>query len=97
MLMFNPPHPGEILKEDYLVPLDLSITKTSDALGIPGKDLSAIVSGHADISPAMAIRLSKAFGTSPEFWLNLQNHYNLWIASRDMKDIQIKRLYKEAI
>lgn len=97
MLMFNPPHPGEILKEDYLVPLDLSITKASDALGVAGKDLSAIVDGHADISPLMAIRLSKAFGTSPEFWLNLQNNYNLWIASKDIKDLQVKRLYKEAI
>lgn len=95
--MFNPPHPGEILKEDYLIPLDLTITKVSEALGIARKNLSAIINGHAGISPSMAIKLSMAFGTSPEFWLNLQNNYNLWIASQENKDLHIERLYKEVI
>lgn len=95
--MFNPPHPGEILKEDYLIPLDLTITKASEALRIARKNLSAIINGHAGISPSMAIRLSMAFGTSPEFWLNLQNNYNLWIASQENKDLHIESLYKEAI
>ena len=97
MQMFNPPHPGEILKEDYLNPLDLTITKAAGALGIARKNLSAIVNGHAGISPAMAIRLSMAFSTSPEFWLNLQNTYNLWLASQENKDLYVEKLYKEAI
>lgn len=97
MQMFNPPHPGEILKEDYLIPLDLTITKASEALGIARKNLSAIVNGHAGISPAMAIRLSMAFSTSPEFWLNLQSTYNLWLASQENKDLNIEKLYKKAI
>ncbi len=51
MQMFNPPHPGEILKEDYLIPLDLTITKASEALGITRKNLSAIINGQAGVSP----------------------------------------------
>lgn len=97
MFLFNPPHPSEILKEDYLVPLQLTITKAADALGVARKNLSAIVNGHAGVGPLMAIRLSKAFSTSPEFWLNMQYIYNLWIASKDIKDLNIEKLYKEAI
>lgn len=96
MFMFNPPHPGEILKEDYLVPLGLTITKASMALDIARKNLSAIVNGRAGISPSMAIRLSMAFDTSPEFWLNLQSTYNLWVASQENKDLRIKRLYTQS-
>ncbi len=97
MQMFNPPHPGEILKEDYLIPLNLTITKASEVLGIARKNLSAIVNGDAGISPRMAIRLSMAFGTSAEFWLNLQNSYSLWKARQENKDLNVEKLYKEAI
>lgn len=91
----NPPHPGEILKEDYLVPLGITITKAAEALKIARKNLSAIINGRAGISPVMAIKLSIAFGTSPELWLNLQSSYDLWLASQENKDLNIESLYRK--
>ncbi len=77
--MHNPAHPGEILRELYLDELGLSITEAAKGLGISRKTLSELVNGKAGISPTMAMRLSIAFpNTSPQFWLNLQNQYDLW-------------------
>ena len=77
--MHNPAHPGEILKEDCIEPLGLSITEAAKGLGISRKTLSELVNGKAGVSPLMAMRLSIAFAnTSPQFWLNLQNQYDLW-------------------
>jgi len=77
--MHNPAHPGEILKEDCIEPLGLSITETARMLGVSRKALSELVNGKAGVSPLMAMRLSIAFpNTSPQFWLNLQNQYDLW-------------------
>ena len=73
MEMFNPPHPGEIIKELCLEPLELTVTRAAEALGVSRKTLSAIVNGRAGISPEMAIRLSIAFGTSAESWLTPTN------------------------
>ncbi|MCS4185223.1 HigA family addiction module antitoxin [Salinibacter ruber] len=77
MPMENPPHPGKIVREDCIKPLDLTITEAAEGLGISRKHLSAIVNGRAGISPNMAIRLSKAFGGSPESWLTQQMQYDL--------------------
>lgn len=74
----QPNHPGKILKYHYLEPLQLSVTEVADVLGISRKTLSAIVNGRASITSDLALRLSKAFKTSPELWLNLQQTYNLW-------------------
>ena len=90
MEMFNPPHPGEILKQDYLVPLNLTVTEVAAGLGIAKKNLSAIINGHAGISPEMAIRLSKAFNTTPQLWLNMQKEYDLWIAMKKEKEIVVE-------
>ena len=79
-MMHNPPHPGEILRADYLEPLELSVTDAAAALGVTRKTLSAVLNERAGISPAMALRLSKALDTTPEFWVNLQTQYNLWQA-----------------
>lgn len=79
-MMFNPPHPGDILRKDFLIPLDLTVTAAAAALGVTRKTLSAILNERAGISPAMAMRLAKAFDTSAEFWLNLQVQYDLWQA-----------------
>lgn len=68
--MHNPPHPGEVLKELCIEPLGLSITDAAEGLGVSRKTLSAILNGRAGISPEMAIRLSLAFDTSAESWLN---------------------------
>ena len=80
MKMHNPPHPGEVLKELRIEPLELTITDAASALGVSRKTLSSILNGRAGISPEMAIRLSKAFGTSAESWLNQQMQYDLWQA-----------------
>ena len=70
MKMHNPPHPGEILRELCIAPLGLSITEAAEALGVTRKTLSSILNGRSGISPEMAVRLSLAFGTSSESWLN---------------------------
>jgi antitoxin HigA-1 len=80
MPMHSPPHPGEIIKELCLDPLGLSVTEAADALGVSSKTLSAILNGRAGISPEMAVRLSIAFHTSPESWLNQQFQYEIWHA-----------------
>ncbi|MEQ9209448.1 MAG: HigA family addiction module antitoxin [Pseudomonadales bacterium] len=91
--MHNPPHPGEVLRELCLEPLGLSVTEAAEALGISRKTLSSILNGRAGISPEMAIRLSKAFDTSPESWLNQQQQYDLWQAMQAGADIKVKRLH----
>ena len=66
MPMHNPPHPGEVLREDYLNPLELSVSEAARGLDISQKQLSQIVNGKAGISPAMAIKLAHAFDTTPQ-------------------------------
>ena len=92
MLMHNPPHPGEIIKELCLEPLGISITEAAKALGVSRKTLSSIINGNAGISPEMAVRLSIAFNTSSESWLNQQTQYDLWKAEQHRKELQVKRL-----
>jgi len=92
MRMHNPPHPGEILRELCLEPLGLSVTAAAEALGVARKTLSAILNGHSGISPEMAIRLGKAFDTTPESWLNQQVQYDLWMAERRATKLHVKRL-----
>jgi len=92
MLMHNPPHPGEIIRELCLEPLGLSVTEAAKALDISRKTLSAIVNQRAGISPEMAVRLSIAFDTTAESWLNQQTQYDLWNAEQHRKDLQVKRL-----
>ncbi len=92
MKMYNPPHPGEVLRELCFEPLGLSVTQAAEALGISRKTLSAILNGRAGISPGMAIRLSKAFGTSAESWLNQQVQYDLWLAERAMRNVKVQVL-----
>ena len=90
--MQNPPHPGEVLRELCLEPLGLSVTRAAEALGVSRKTLSAILNERAGISPEMAIRLSKAFGTSAESWLNQQVQYDLWVTEKSLGRIKVKRL-----
>lgn len=93
MEMFNPPHPGEIIKELCLEPLGINLTQAAKALGVSRKTLSAIINGRARVTPEMAIRLSLAFGTSAESWLNQQSQYDLWEARRQQKDYKVERLF----
>ena len=78
--MFNPPHPGEILKELYIEPLNLSVTKIADKLRVDRKTVSRIINGRSIVTAEMALRLSKLFNTSPNLWLNMQASYDLWQA-----------------
>jgi len=93
MLMHNPPHPGEVIKELCLEPLGLTITDAAKGLDISRKTLSSILNGKAGISPEMAVRLSIAFNTSSESWLNQQSQYDLWQAEQHRKDLDVTHLY----
>lgn len=90
--MHNPPHPGEVIRELCLQPLDLSVTEAADALGVSRKTLSAILNGRAGVSPEMAIRLSIAFDTTPESWLRQQMQYDLFKAEQHRGQIEVRRL-----
>jgi antitoxin HigA-1 len=92
MKMHNPPHPGEILRELCIEPLGITVTRAAQALGVSRKTLSAILNGRAGISPEMAIRLSKAFDTSPESWLSQQLHYDLWVAEQTLGAVTVEKL-----
>jgi addiction module HigA family antidote len=92
MQMHKPAHPGEILKEIYLEPLNLSVTETARALGITRKALSELINERTGISTAMALRLSKAFDTTPELWLNMQQNYDLWRERRKVKLSKVRVL-----
>ena len=93
MKMHNPPHPGEILRELCLEPLGLTVTEAAESLGVSRKTLSAILNGRAGISPEMAIRLSIAFDTPAESWLNQQTQYDLWKADKKRKKLKVKKLF----
>lgn len=91
MKMHNPPHPGEILRELYLKPLDLTITAAAAGLGVSRKALSELLNGRTDISQEMAIRLAKAFpNTDIRLWLDLQLQYDAWQAEQRAAAIKVK-------
>jgi len=90
--MHNPPHPGLIIKELCLVPLGITVTDAAKALGVSRKTLSSIINGKAGISPAMAVRLSTAFNTSSESWMNQQSQYDLWQAEQHRNELQVSKL-----
>jgi addiction module HigA family antidote len=92
MLMHNPPHPGEVLRELCLEPLGVSVTEAASALGVSRKTLSSILNGRAGVSPEMAIRLSIAFGTSAESWLNQQLQFDLWQAEQRRRQLRVRKL-----
>ncbi len=92
MLMHNPPHPGEVLKELCIEPLGITVTDAAKALGVSRKTLSAILNGKSGISPEMAVRLSIAFNTSSESWLNQQTQYDLWQAEQHREKLHVKQL-----
>ncbi|HUC60939.1 MAG TPA: HigA family addiction module antitoxin [Alphaproteobacteria bacterium] len=95
MPMRNPPHPGGIVRRQCLAPLGLSVTEAAKGLGVTRQALSDLVNGNAGLSVDMAIRLSKAFGSSPETWLGLQTAYDLWQARERTDQIKVKS-YKAA-
>jgi addiction module HigA family antidote len=90
MTMHNPPHPGGIVRRKCLEPLGPSVTETAKALGITRQALSDLVNERAGVSVEMAIRLSKAFGSSPEAWLGMQMAYDLWQVRGRAREIRVR-------
>ena len=84
----EPTHPGNIIKNQYIEPLSITIKNLADILGVSRKTVSKIVNERGAITSDMALRLSRAFKTTPELWLNLQRNYDLWHASNDSRDWQ---------
>jgi addiction module HigA family antidote len=91
MPMHNPPHPGGIVRRQCLEPMGLSVTEAAEGLGVTRQALSDLVNEKAGISVDMAIRLSKAFGSSPETWLGMQMEYDLWQARDRMRAIKVRQ------
>lgn len=91
-MMHDPPHPGELIRELCMKPLDLSVTRTAKALGVSRKALSELLNGHTGVSAEMAVRLSKAFGTSAESWLNQQLQFDLWKAEQKRDSLTVEVL-----
>ncbi|MCY4575150.1 MAG: HigA family addiction module antitoxin [Chloroflexi bacterium] len=92
MPMANPPHPGKLVKHECLEPLGLTITEGAKRLGITRQTLSDLVNCKSGVSPEMALRLSQAFGSSPETWLGMQTAYDLWQVRQRRPDIRIERI-----
>src|SRR5450759_4512055 len=94
--MFNPPHPGEVLKDGVFSDGAVTVTAAAAALGVTRAALSRVLNGKAGISAEMAVRLGKWLGTGPETWINMQSHYDLWRAEqtlkRTMKRIRVLKL-----
>ena len=91
MAMHNPPHPGEIVKEDCLQALGLSVTQGAKVLGVTRQALSNLVNRHSGMSPEMAVRLEKAFGGDAETWLRLQMNYDVWQVRERASEIDVER------
>ena len=91
MAMHNPPHPGGIVRRQCLEPLGLSVTRAAKGLGVTRQALSELLNGKSRMAVEMAIRLSKAFGSTPETWLGMQLAYDLWQAQDRAGQITVER------
>ncbi len=91
MPMKNPVHPGLIVRYDCLEPLELSVTEGANILGVTRQALNNVVNGKSGISPEMAIRLTKAFGSTEETWLRMQLAYDLAAARKNASKIKVRR------
>lgn len=87
----NPPHPGGIVRRQCLEPLGLSVTRAATGLGVTRQALSELLNGHTGVSVEMAIRLAKAFGSTPETWLGMQMAYDLRRALDRADEIKVER------
>jgi len=90
--MKNPPHPGRIVRQECIEPLGITVTDAAERLGVTRQALNNVVNEKAGVSPEMAIRLSKAFGSSPEVWLGMQMEYDLAEAEKHAGEIKVRRI-----
>ena len=95
MAMKNPLHPGVIVREDCMKPLNLSVTECAKILGVTRQTLSNLVNGKASLSIEMAYRLSKAFGSTPRTWLGMQLAFDLTQSHWLEQKIKVKRITAE--
>ncbi len=86
MRMHNPPHPGEVLYELQMEPAGISIKMLAERIGVDRKTVSRFVNGHRPVSVDMALRLARAFDTTPDLWLGMQQEYDLWHAEQEEED-----------
>lgn len=91
--MKSPMHPGLVLKGLYLEPLELTITEAAQGLGVTRKTLSLLINGHQSITPDMALRLSEAFSTTPQLWLNMQQNFDLRQAEKKERKHKIQHFW----
>jgi antitoxin HigA-1 len=92
MKMFNPPHPGEFIKEVYLDELNLSERVLAGKLKVSPSTLNRLIKGKSSLSPEMALRLSKTLGRTPESWLAMQDKYSLWVVEKDINLENVEKL-----
>ena len=92
MNMHNPPHPGEFIKEVYLIPFNISSRKVAEKLLVSPSTFNRLINTESNVSPEMALRLSKTLGRSPESWLAMQDSYNLWHARNNIDLRKVKKL-----
>ena len=92
MNMHNPPHPGEFINEVYLKPFGMSSRFLAEKLGVAPSTINRVIKKQSSVSPEMALRLSKAIGRSPESWLAMQDHYDLWQARQTVDLDQIQKI-----
>jgi addiction module HigA family antidote len=97
MPMKDPVHPGRIVRHDCLEPLGLSVTEGAKVLGVTRQALNNVVNGKSGISPEMAIRLAKAFGSTAETWLGMQLAYDLAAARKDESKIRVRRQHVQEL
>ena len=96
MPMHNPPHPGLLVRHECLEPLGLSVERAAEGLGVSAKALSDLMDGKASVSVDMSIRLSKAFGSSPEVWVGMQIAYDQWQIRKGAKRMKVEDFNAEA-
>ena len=92
MPMHNPPHPGEFIREAYITPFQISVRKVAESLHVSASTLNRLLNGENNVSPEMALRLSKALGRSPESWLAMQDQYDLWHARKNVNLKEVRKL-----
>jgi addiction module HigA family antidote len=91
--LYNPTHPGRLINNDYIIPLNLTVGQVAEGLQVSRQTISKIINGKGNITPLIALKLSKAFSTSPEFWLNRQQIYDLAKAWKEADTKTIKQFY----
>ena len=92
MNMFNPPHPGEFIKEVFLEPYGISYRTVATKLKVSPSTFHRLIKQQSNITPEMALRLSKTLGRSPESWLIMQDNYNLWQAKQNLNIDEVEKL-----